>query len=48
MFLVLKEIKALEFVDKAAEFKFESKIEPLTVIWPTPATLFQKAIQGFE
>ena len=35
-------------VDKAAEFKFESKFEPLQVIWQSLRRLFQKVIEGLN
>ena len=31
-----------------AEFKFESKFEPMPVIWQSLQRLFQKVIEGLE
>ena len=33
---------------QAADFKYESKFEPLQVIWQSLRTLFQKVIEGLE
>ena len=33
---------------RVAEFKFESKFEPLPVIWQSLRRLFQKVIEGLE
>ena len=41
-------IKPLQLVGQAAEFKFESKFEPLPVIWQSLQSLFQKLIEGLE
>ena len=41
-------IKPLQLVGQAAEFKFESKFEPLPVIWQSLPRLFQKVIEGLE
>ena len=41
-------IKPLQLVGQAAEFKFESKFEPLPVIWQSLQRLFQKVIEGLE
>ena len=43
-----EQIKPLQPVDQAAEFKFESKFEPLPVIWQSLRRLFQKVIEGLE
>ena len=43
-----KGYKPLQLVGQAAEFKFESKFEPLPVIWQSLQRLFQKAIEGLE
>ena len=40
-------IKSLQLVGQAAEFKFESKFEPLPVIWQFLRRLFQTEIEGF-
>ena len=40
--------KPSHFVGLAAEFKFESKFEPLQVIWQSPRRLSQKTIVGFD
>ena len=40
--------KPLQLVGQAAEFKFESKFEPLPVIWQSLRRLFQKVIEGLE
>ena len=40
--------KTLQLVGQAAEFKFESKFEPLQVIWQSLRRLFQKTIKGLE
>ena len=41
-------IKPLQLDGQAAEFKFESKFEPLPVIWQSLRRLFQKTIEGLE
>ena len=41
-------IKPLQLVGQVAEFKFESKFEPLPVIWQSLRRLFQKTIEGLE
>ena len=46
--MVSEEIKTLQLVGQAAEFKFESKFEPLPVIWESLRRLFQKVIEGLE
>ena len=40
--------KPLQLVGQAAEFKFESKFEPLPVIWQSLRRLFQKVIEGLK
>ena len=40
--------KQLQLVGQVAEFKFESKFEPLQVIWQSFRSLFQKVILGLE
>ena len=40
--------KPLQLVGQAAQFKFESKFEPLQVIWQSLGRLFQKVIEGLE
>ena len=44
--MILEAIKPLQLVGQAAEFKFESKFEPLQVIWQSLQGLFQKVIEG--
>ena len=46
--VILEAIKALQLVGQAAEFKFESKFEPLPVIWQSLRRLFQKIIEVLE
>ena len=46
--VILEAIKPLQLVGQAAEFKFESKFEPLPVIWQSLRRLFQKVIEGLE
>ena len=46
--MILEAIKPLQLVGQAAEFKFESKFEPLQVIWQSLLWLFQKVIKGIE
>ena len=41
-------IKPLPLVGQVAKFKFESKFEPLPVIWQSLRRLFQKVIEGLE
>ena len=41
-------IKPLQLVGQVAEFKFESKFDPLPVIWQSLRRLFQKDIEGLE
>ena len=45
--VISEAIKPLQLVGQAAEFKFESKFEPLPV-WLSLQRLFQKVIEGFE
>ena len=40
--------KPLQLVGQAEELKFESKFEPLQVIWQSPQRLCQSVIKGFE
>ena len=44
--MISEAIKHLQLVGQAAEFKFESKFEPLLVIWQSLRRLFQKVIEG--
>ena len=46
--MILEAIKPLQLVDQVAEFKFESKSEPLPVIWQSLKRLFQKLMEGLE
>ena len=46
--VISEAIKPLQLVGQAAEFKFESKFEPLPVIWQSLQRLFQKVIEGLE
>ena len=46
--MVSEEIKTLQLVGQAAEFKFESKFEPLPVFWQSLHRLFQKVIESLE
>ena len=46
--VISEAIKPLQLVGQAAEFKFESKFEPLPVIWQSLWRLFQKVIKGLE
>ena len=46
--VISEAIKPLQLVGQAAEFKFESKFEPLPVIWQSLQRLFQKVIKGLE
>ena len=41
-------IKPVQLVGHVAEFKFESKFEPLPVIWQSLRRLFKKVIEGLE
>ena len=40
--------KPLQLVGQEAQFKFESKFEPLQVIWQSLLRLFQKVIEGLD
>ena len=44
----MEAIKPLQLGRQAAQFKFESKFEPLQVIWQSLRRLFQKVIEGLE
>ena len=46
--MISEATKPLQLVGQAAEFKFESKFEPLQVIWQSLQRLFQKVIEGLE
>ena len=46
--VISEAIKPLQLVGQVAEFKFESKFEPLPVIWQSLLRLFQKVIKGLE
>ena len=46
--VISEAINSLQLVGQAAEFKFESKFEPLQVIWQSLRRLFQKVIEGLE
>ena len=46
--MISEVIISLQLVGQAAEFKFESKFEPLLVIWQSLRRLFQKVIKGLE
>ena len=46
--VISEAIKPLQLVGQAAQFKFESKFEPLQVIWQSLQRLFQKVIEGLE
>ena len=46
--VILEAIKPLQLIGPAAEFKFESKFEPLQVIWQSLLGLFQKVIEGMS
>ena len=49
LYAVISEaIKPLQLVGQAAQFKFESKFEPLKVICQSLRRLSQKAIEGLE
>jgi len=45
-FGVSEQIKPLQPIGQAAEFKFESKFEPLLVIWQSLPKAIQETIQG--
>ena len=47
----MEAIKSLKLVGQVAEFRFQSKFEPIqviTVIWQSLGRLFQKVIEGLE
>ena len=44
--VISEAIKPLQLVGQAAELKFESKLEPLLVIWQSLQRLFQNEIEG--
>ena len=44
--MLLEAIKPLQIVGQAAQFKFESRFEPLPVIRQSLQRLFQKVIEG--
>ena len=46
--MISEATKPLQLVSHAAEFKFESKFEPLQVIWQSLRRLCQKTIEGLE
>ena len=46
--VISEAMKPLQLVGHAAEFKFESKLEPLLVILQSLRRLFQKVIKGLE
>ena len=46
--VILEAIKPLQLVGQAPEFNYESKCEPLQVIWRSLQRLFQKVIKGLE
>ena len=46
--VISEAIKPQKLVGHVAEFKFESKFEPLPVIWQSLRRLFQKVIEGLE
>ena len=46
--MILEALKPLQLVGQVAEFKFESKFEPLPVICKYLQRLFQKVIEGLE
>ena len=46
--MISEATKPLQLVGQAAEFKFESKFEPLPVIWQSLRRLLQKVIEGLE
>ena len=46
--VILQAIKSLQLVGQAADFRFESKFEPLPVIGQSFQRLFQKIIEGLE
>ena len=46
--MILEAIKPLQLVGQVADFKFESKFEPLPVILQYLRRLFHKVIEGLE
>ena len=46
--MISEAIKPLQLFGQAAEFKFESKFEPLLVFWQSLQRLFQKVIEVLE
>ena len=46
--MISEAVKPLQLVGQAAQFKFESKFEPLPVIWESLRRLFQTVIEGLE
>ena len=44
----MEAIKPLQLGRQAAQFKFESKFEPLQVIWQSLCRLVQKVIEGLR
>ena len=46
--VILEATKPLQLVGQAAQFKFESKFEPLQVVWQSLRRRFQKVIEGLE
>ena len=46
--MISKAIKPLQLVGQVAEFKFDSRCEPLQVIWQYLRRLFQKVIEALE
>ena len=46
--MILEAIKPLQLVGQVANFKFESKFDPLPVIWQSLQGLFQKVIENLE
>ena len=46
--MISEALKPSQLVGQAAQFKFESKLEPLQVIWQSLRMLFQKVIEGLE
>ena len=44
--VISEAVKPLQLVGQAAQFKFESKFEPLPVIWQSLRRLFKKVIEG--
>ena len=46
--MISEAIKPLKLVGQVAQFNFESKFEPLQVIWQSLRKLLQKVIEGLE